>query len=210
MKPTSALIAGFSLLLAMSIVGSACYVCGDVPSSLWTKLTDKKPGDTVKLSTPLQAGMTYSWILKVKDLSTGVITTTSIADTDNAVDITVPSDKCNIEMGVILTVTNQANPACTLAKCIWWEVPCPACPELPSFCEGQATAANAAAWDVSGYPETWQMPDGTPFDPTEANLDAITVNADTLKTACMYIGTKKICCKSFTVYNFPEINWAVS
>ncbi|MDD4651315.1 MAG: hypothetical protein PHQ34_03700 [Methanothrix sp.] len=210
MRPTSALMVGLSLLMAMSIVGSACYVCGDVPSSLWTKLPDKKPADVVHISTPLQSGMTYSWILKVKDLNTGTITTTPIADTDNSVDITVPADKCNTEMGVILTVTNNAKAVCTIAKCVWWIVPCPTCPTLPSFCEGKATAADASAWDVPGYAETWKMPDGTAFSPTVANLNALTVGVDTVHTAYMYLGTNKLCSKQFTVYNFPEIEWTIT
>ncbi|MCX6674625.1 MAG: hypothetical protein NTY37_12700 [Methanothrix sp.] len=201
MKIKPVLYICMALLVALCMTASACYVCGSVDPSKWRQLDDKKPGDVVHLSVPSQAGMTYKWVQNVKDLDTGVITTTTITDSTHPtwVDVTV-SATCNIEIGIVVTISNQNEPACALAKCVWWSVPCPRCPTLPNFCQTKATQAQADIWNVPGYSETWQMPKPTVFDPTLTNLNNL---APGTYTAYMFIGTKEVCNKGFTVFALP-------
>ncbi len=202
MKRNSALYIGmtaFAVLAVLCMSAAACWVCGTLDPSLWTKIENKKPGDKITVSVPAQAGMTYSFVQHVKQglRITSTVLTPSDPNKPNEVLVTVP-DACNIEMGIVVTISNPNDATCTRAKCIWFEVPCPTCPTLPSFCEGKATQAQIAAWDVPGYSETWKI-NGNTFDP--ATLNTL---ADGAYNAHMFIGTKDVCNKDFTVYAMPD------
>ena len=202
-----------ALLLCFVMTASACYVCGSATTP-WVEITPHKhAGDTVRITAPLQTGVTYTWLMNYKSLPSGSVVTKTFTDADsdpNEIQFTLPADDCNYELGIILTMSSPSLATCSLAKCIWFTVDCPGCPDLNSFCEGHAVTADANKFAIAGV--NWKI-DDVAFPATGQTIlegsNAITVSADTVKTAKMYIGTRYVCEDTFNVYNMPD-NFALA
>jgi hypothetical protein len=228
MKTKGALFVSLALLIALCMTASACWVCGSVEEKNRIKIGDQIPGSTVKVTVPggLPAGMTWVWTLTVQhqDFSKTSTTITPAAGTNYA-NVLVPMEcGSNVEMGVVITMSNQNFAECTLAKCIYWDVPCATCPKLPSFCQGKADDADAKVFNSVGAPYYW-MVGGTKLDAntiTAADLNKFLCTPTQKKTACLYLDSTKldsfvaedldistfvppgsICCQDFYVYCNP-------
>jgi hypothetical protein len=216
MKTKGILYISVALLIALCMTASACDVCGTVLNVNRNQIADQLPGSTVTITVPggLPSGMTWVWTLNIRHQDNTLESHTITPATGNSVVVPVVKEcGTNVEMGVVITMSNSDQPSCTLAKCIWWQIPCPACPTLNSFCQGKAEAGDAAKfnsvpsayyWDVDSTPASHVILD--PGSVTAADLNALLCTQYETKVARLYIdGTTspEICHKTFKVWCNP-------
>jgi hypothetical protein len=213
MKQKSILAVGFVLLMALSIVGSACPWCWGVPGPVGG--TDKAAGVPIVFNGPdAPTGVTtwtYQWTIWYYD-STGIHsrlpTTAELTNGGKTMTVTPALANCGNEFGAVLTVTeSRGGAACNLVRCAWYNIVCGNCPSIASFCQGLATSGPTGE-SGSPFSYTYNLvgpgypTPGSAFVPSVTNLNGLAPGSYTLTATIAPSG--KVCAGvPFDVYAKP-------